>query len=82
MFIRTPVSQYNNMGTRVDVLSTFHAGYLKCVLCLSCLVHGPIYGRFMGFYVKVYIERKPFIQDPRVLVCDSIARRFHDGSRL
>ena len=22
--------------------------YLKCVLRLSCVVHGPIYGRFMG----------------------------------
>ena len=32
--------------------------YLKCVLRLSCEVHGPIYGRFMGFYVNV--ERKPF----------------------
>ena len=28
--------------------------YLKCVLRLSCVVHGPIYGRFMGFYVKVF----------------------------
>ena len=26
--------------------------YLKCVLHLSCVVHGPIYGRFMGFYVN------------------------------
>ena len=32
--------------------------YLKCVLRLSRVVHGPIYGRFMGFYL--YIERKPF----------------------
>ena len=30
--------------------------YLKYVLRFSCVVHGPIYGRFMGFYV----ERKPF----------------------
>ena len=40
--------------------------YLKCALRRSCVLHGPIYGRFMGFYVnsflyiKVYIERKPF----------------------
>ena len=43
--------------------------YLKCVLRLSCVVHGPIYGRFMGFClngflskqkVYLYIERKPF----------------------
>ena len=25
--------------------------YLKCLLRLSCVVDGPIYGRFMGFYV-------------------------------
>ena len=25
--------------------------YLKCVLRLSYVVHGPICGRFMGFYV-------------------------------
>ena len=35
--------------------------YLKCVLRLSCVVHGPIYSRFIGFlckrfslYIKVY----------------------------
>ena len=26
--------------------------YLNCVLRLSCVVHGSIYGRFMGFYVR------------------------------
>ena len=26
--------------------------YIKCVLRLSCVVHGPIYGRFYGLYVK------------------------------
>ena len=32
--------------------------YLKCVLRLSCVVDGPIYGRFMGFYVNgsLYIK--------------------------
>ena len=41
--------------------------YLKCVLRLSFVVHGPIYSIFYGFlckrfslYIKVYIERKPF----------------------
>ena len=28
------------------------ADTLKCVLRLSCVVHGPIYGPFMGFYVN------------------------------
>ena len=29
--------------------------FLKCVLRLSCVVHGPIYGRFMGLYVNGFI---------------------------
>ena len=34
--------------------------YLKCVLRLSCVVHGPIYGRFMGFYVNGFLSVKVF----------------------
>ena len=30
--------------------------YLKCVLRLSCVVHGSIYGRFMGFYVNGFLS--------------------------
>ena len=30
--------------------------YLKCVLRLSCVVHGPIYGRFMGFYLNGFLS--------------------------
>ena len=30
--------------------------YLKCVLLLSCVVHGPIYGRFIGFYVNGFLS--------------------------
>ena len=30
--------------------------YLKCLLRLSCVVHGPIYGRFMGFYVNGFLS--------------------------
>ena len=30
--------------------------YLKCVLCLSCVVHRLIYGRFMGFYVNGFLS--------------------------
>ena len=29
--------------------------YLKCVLRLSRVVHGPIYDRFMGFYVNGFL---------------------------
>ena len=31
--------------------------YLKCVLLLSCVVHRPIYGRFMGF--KCFYFKRP-----------------------
>ena len=31
--------------------------YLKCVLRLSCVVHGPIYDRFMGFHVNDFLYR-------------------------
>ena len=30
--------------------------HLKCVLRLSGVVHGPIYGRFMGFYVNGFLS--------------------------
>ena len=30
--------------------------YIKCVLRLSCVVHGPIYDRSMGFYVKGFLS--------------------------
>ena len=30
--------------------------YLKCVLRLSCVVHGSIYGRFMGFYANGFLS--------------------------
>ena len=30
--------------------------YLKFVLRLSCVVHGPIYGSFMGFYVNGFLS--------------------------
>ena len=29
--------------------------YIKCVLRLSWVVHGPIYGRFMGCTVKGFL---------------------------
>ena len=36
--------------------------YLKCVLRLSCVVHRPIYGLFMGFYVNAFLFHKnPYI---------------------
>ena len=30
--------------------------YIKCVLRLSCVVNGPIYGRFMGCAVNGFLS--------------------------
>ena len=30
--------------------------YMKCVLRLSCVVYGPIYGRFMGCTVNGFLS--------------------------
>ena len=30
--------------------------YIKCVLRLSCVVHGSIYGHFMGFYGNGFLS--------------------------
>ena len=62
-----PIVSVTNENERISIKNSLP--YLKCVLRLSpCVVHGPLYGRFMGFYVKgfslymqtLYIERKPF----------------------
>ena len=42
--------------TIVSVKKKNSLPYLKCVLRLSCVVHGPIYGRFMGFYVNGFLS--------------------------
>ena len=45
--------------------------YLKCVLRLSCVVHGPIYGRFMGFYVDgkpLYREKTVYIKTHKTAI--------------
>ena len=45
------VTQENERISKKDSLP-----YLKCVSRLSCVVHGPIYGRFMGFYVNGFLS--------------------------
>ena len=43
--------------------------YLKCVLRLSCVVHGLIYGRFMGFLACVQTSPLPPASFGRGDVC-------------
>ena len=59
--------------------------YLKCVLRLSSVVHAPIYGRFMGFYVNGFLSfyksaRGPYRRDViHILskVCCFFLKSFH-----
>ena len=55
---KKPIVSVTYENERISIENSLR--YLKCVLRLSCVVHGPIYGRFMDFYVNLYIERKPF----------------------
>ena len=48
---KKPIVSVTYENERISSLS-----YLKCVLRLSCVVHGPIYGRFMGFYVNGFLS--------------------------
>ena len=56
---KKPIVSVTYENERISIKNSLP--YLKCVLSLSCVVHGPIYGRFMGFLCKnrektVYIK--------------------------
>ena len=47
---KKPIVSVTDENERISIKNSLP--YSKCVLRLSCVVHGPIYGRFMGFYVN------------------------------
>ena len=52
---KKPIVSVTYENKRISIKNSLP--YLKCVLRLSCVVHGPIYGRFNGFREKtVYIK--------------------------
>jgi len=51
---KKPIVSVTYENERISIKSSFP--YLKCVLRLSCLVHWPIYGRFVGFYVNGFLS--------------------------
>ena len=58
---KKPIVSVTYENERISIKNSLP--YLKCVLRLSCVVHGPIYGflcKRFSLYIKVYIERKPF----------------------
>ena len=46
---KNPIVSVNYENDRISIKNSLP--YLKCVLRLSCVVQGLIYGRFMGFYI-------------------------------
>ena len=51
---KKPVVSLTYENERISINNSLP--YLKCVLRLSCVVHGQIYGRFTGFYVKGFLS--------------------------
>ena len=51
---KKPIVSVTFENERISVKNSLP--YLKCVSHLSCVVYGPIYGRFMGFYVNGFLS--------------------------
>ena len=51
---KKPIVSVTNENERISIKNSLP--YLKCVLHLSCVVHGRICGRFMGFYVNGFLS--------------------------
>ena len=52
---KKPIVSVTHENERISIKNSLP--YLECVLRLSCVVHGPIYARFMGFYVNRFLSR-------------------------
>ena len=50
---KKPILSVTYENERISIKNSLP--YLKCVLSLSCVVHGPIYVRFMGFHVNGFL---------------------------
>ena len=51
---KKPIVSVTYENERISIKNSLP--YLKCVLRLSCVIHGPIYGRFIGFYVNDFLS--------------------------
>jgi len=51
---KKPIVSVTYENERISIKNSL--SYLKCVLRLSCVVHVPIYGRFMVFYVNGFLS--------------------------
>ena len=51
---KKPIVSVTYENERISIKNNLR--YLQSVLRLSGVVHGPIYGRFMGFYVNGFLS--------------------------
>ena len=57
---KKPIVSVTYKNERISIQNSLP--YLKCMLRLSSVVHRPIYGRFMGFYVNAFLSHaNPYI---------------------
>ena len=61
---KKPIVSVTYENERISIKNSLP--YLKCVLRLSCVVHGPIYARFMGFYL--YREKTIYIKTHKTAI--------------
>ena len=55
---KKPIVSVTYENERISIKKENSLPYIKCVLRLSCGVHGPIYGRFMGCTVNGFLSYK------------------------
>ena len=61
---KKPIVSVTYENERISIKNSLP--YLKCVLRLSCVVHGPIYGRFMG--KPLYREKTVYIKTHKTAI--------------
>ena len=55
---KKPIASVTYKNERISIKNSLP--YIKCVLRLSCVVHGPIYGYFMGSTVNGFLSVERF----------------------
>ena len=73
---KKPIVSVTYENERISIKNSLP--YSKCVLRLSCVVYGPIYGRRMGFYVNGFLSTYKVYQEPinRLLGLYKVYMRF------
>ena len=64
---KKPIVSVTYENERISIKNSLP--YLKCVLRLPCVVHGPIYGRFMGFYANGLSSVSPMLISRAWAIC-------------